>query len=180
MTLEKQPLNMDRQQKIDVLQKELSRKDLDTWCLVKTMFTEDRELYIEEHRSEPIAIIKQKCYKFNSKEDDKEDDQEETRIFCIDYMQECWRLEDYEAFEIIWHPVILSDVLVWLDKIWCFWIFKTTNHTLEIIVWKDWELNSEYIKTIILWRDLTKPYLSEQSDEVINGLYEVYLLTKKD
>ena len=68
----------------------------------------------------------------------------------------------------ILHPPILSDVLVWLE-----------NNRIEVdIDWK-WLLEIYSGFDNAFDRDLTKPYLSEQNDEVINGLYEVYLLNNK-
>jgi hypothetical protein len=88
-----------------------------------------------------------------------------------------WRVHKDAVAEIIWHPVLLSDVLVWWkDKIWGSW-FAEWN--LEI-----WDKEYEDSKWLFEWhrflipRDLTKPYLSEQGQSVIDWLYEVYNLIK--
>jgi len=72
-------------------------------------------------------------------------------------------------FEIIWHPVLLSDVLVWLEK-----------NDIEVDI--DWKWLLEMWSNIneALERDLTKPYLSEQDPSVIDWLFEVSLLIKNN
>lgn len=158
---------MTTAEKLDILTELIARKDLDTWCLVKTMFTEDRELYIKEHRSKPITIIKWNFFDYFSQSPEPHDIKS---IIYVDYMQDICLLADAEDYIIIWHPVLLSDVLVWLNKIWA-----------EYVISPKWLWFINYgTNTIEFERDLTKPYLSEQNSEVIDWLYEVSLLIKKD
>ena len=129
---------MDRQTKIDVLQKELSRKDLTFGCLM--LYKDDDIQTLLYKRLDEESI--------------------ETTV---------WKKKDMSDYTNLWHPVILSDVLLRLKK----------NHSCF-----DWNSIAYTIQNcypnILNTRDLTKPYLSEQSEKVVDGLYEVYLLTKKD
>ena len=83
----------------------------------------------------------------------------EDKLYVIS--QEIWTREE----------IILSDVLVWLY-----------NHSIPVEM--DWTGSMDIWDQIELWkyleRDLTKPYLSEQSEEVVNWLYEVSLLIKNN
>lgn len=151
---------MDRQTKLDVLQKELSRKDLDMWCRIKT--------------SSEIWTIVWFEFKFTK-----------TCVYVMrdsGYMWEFTDLDNLKSidwFEILWHNSLLSDVLVWLKGLRIFCQIDWTGMLYIRLLMVD----EDFIRR--LNRDLTKPYLSEQSDEVINGIYEVFLslsqslLTKK-
>lgn len=157
---------MNRQQKEEILQRELSRKDLSTWCLVKTMFTEDKELYIEEHRSEATPIIKWNFFDHYSTDETKTDIE---CILYVDYMQEVWFLKDAEEYEILWHPVILSDILVWCS-----------NNSISVMINWNWELRFHKNMDYKCNWSLTNLYLSEQSDEVISILFELFLFCIKE
>ena len=88
----------------------------------------------------------------------------------LDVLQkEIWKSYYWEHYVAL--DSILSDVLVWFQ-----WKVDITVDWRWLIHIKSYKLELD----MYISRDLTKPYLSEQSDEVISGLYEVFLLTKKD
>ena len=73
-----------------------------------------------------------------------------------------WYIEDLEILvKIIWHPVMIGDVLDWIErKIWI------SNHEYEEFVVE--EVNV----VVLLWREYLKP-IDEQSDECIDLVYSL-------
>ena len=148
---------MDRQTKLDVLQKELSRKDLDTWC----------EVYSKAyHKRMTIAYVFtagwRKYWRILG-ESNKD-------TLYIEYLWYHWDISEKDISKVYGHKVILSDVLVWL---WNNKYSARIDTMWYIMISKLWNM-------FTIYRDLTKPYLSEQDDTVVDGLYEVFLLTTQN
>ena len=131
---------MTREEKISAIYKEMANKDRTFWCL-----------YIVKNRE-------WNTYKAR-----------ETEWECVDltywseYQIEYWNdmTETNYLESIIWHPVMIGDVLDWIDnKIWI------SNHEYEEFV-----INEVNI-AILLWGEYPKP-IEEQSDECIDYVYSL-------
>ena len=66
-----------------------------------------------------------------------------------------------EIKEIIWHPVMIGDVLDWIDN-----KMGVSNHEYEEFV------INEVNMAILLWLEYLKP-IDEQSDDCVNFIYSL-------
>ena len=128
---------MTREEKIEAIYKEMANKKLKLWCKCKSHNWEN-VIFIRKNRGwEYLFLRKNK-----------------------EFMIPLW----YSP-KIIWHPVMIGDVLDWIDK--KIWI---SNHEYEEFV------INEVNMAILLWGEYPKP-IEEQSDECIDY---VYSLIQKD
>lgn len=67
----------------------------------------------------------------------------------------------YSIEEIIWHPVMIGDVLNWIDN-----KMGVSNHEYEEFV------INEVNMAILLWLEYLKP-IDEQSDDCVNFIYSL-------
>jgi len=68
-----------------------------------------------------------------------------------------------KEYKIIWHPVMIWDVLDWIDKEHkLFFTYKEENSPLTL--WAD--------KVVNLWKDKRKP-IDDQSEECIDFIYNL-------
>lgn len=131
---------MTRKEKISAIYKEMANKDRTFWCLY---IIKDREW---------------KTYKVR-----------ETEWECVDltywseYMEEYWNdyTETNYLESIIWHPVMIGDVLNWIeDKMWI------SNQEYEEFIIEEANM------AILLWGEYLKP-IEEQLDKCVDYVYSL-------
>ena len=143
---------MTREKKLEAIYKDMANKEVSFWCLAKT----------NEDKTEMI------CSKLTN---------DWTSFSTIPYPdgRRCWFTTIYNLRnsewinldskrtikEIIGHPVMIGEVLDWIDK--KIWI---SNHEYEEFV-----INEVNI-AILLWGEYPKP-IEEQSDECIDYVYSL-------
>lgn len=75
-------------------------------------------------------------------------------------------IEEIEQYKIIWHPVMIGDVLDWIDK--------NIEKSYEYADWpfnQDW--HTEKRNTIILYREAKRKPIEEQSEKCILFIYNL-------
>ncbi len=175
---------MNRKQKIDFIYKKIADKTLSFGCVVKW---EEAYYTILELIPGPVNWIKRaevmNWYRWYGK---------------------FWpvTLIPIGEYKIIWHPVMIWDVLKWIDKNCVNWVLTCSKCGSE--VWyEDWiaycsdwdcdndkfedfkwlyktnlsiefyDIKTEYVnKDDFLWQKLDKP-IEDQSDECVNFVYEM-------
>lgn len=89
-----------------------------------------------------------------------------TTLYCSDlstqYKQSSTFTYNSNYYEIIGHEPMLNDVLVWLDKLNLCYYVSETGHIYDAFI----------TLSLSKW-NLEKPYLKEQSVELVNFLYSL-------
>ena len=126
---------MDRQGKIKAIYKEIADKTLSFWC--KIIYEADLHFIIENDWISYIRLV------------DNE--------WCVLHLYENIIRNHWK---IIWHPVILGDIIEYIDNMWYDENTYTYTNNIENI--------------IKLWVERKKP-IEEQSDDCINYIYNLIL-----
>ena len=124
---------MTREGKLEAIYKEMANKKLKLWCKCKSHNWEN-VIFIRKNRGwEYLFLRKNK-----------------------EFMIPLW----YSP-KIIWHPVMIEDVLDWIDK-----KMGISNCEYEEFVVEEANIS------VLLWREYLKP-IEEQSEECIDYIYSL-------
>lgn len=180
-----------RQEKIDAIYEKIARKDLTTWCICWSL-SPDIPAYMvflfSQH--EKFFLKPKREYHYFRYKDDVLNNWK--RFFPVENI----------FFKIIWHPVMIWDVLDWIQKninnwfdkccdCWADMIYEDkyycsneecTNEEdpIDLIFLNKWDLvienawrDSRFInEDIFLWKNLTSP-IEDQSDECVDFVYDL-------
>lgn len=126
-------VKMTREEKLEAIYKEMANKKLKLWCKCKSHNWEN-VIFIRKNRGwEYLFLRKNK-----------------------EFMIPLW----YSP-KIIWHPVMIGDVLDWIDE-----KMGVSNHEYEEFV------INEVNMVVLLWGEYLKP-IEEQSNECIDYVYSL-------
>lgn len=131
---------MTREQKIAAIYKEMANKDRTFWCLYVVKDREWNTYKVRETEWECVDLT-----------------------YWSEYEVEYWNdmTETRYLESIIWHPVMIGDVLNWVnDKMW----ISNQEYEESII--------EEANMAILLWGEYLKP-IEEQSDECVDYIYSL-------
>ena len=179
---------MNRQGKIDFIYEKIADKTLSFWCIIR------RETGVWDILD--FKIIQNRLIKFENWKTRRE-----IQLYHSNSNQ-VWLYNELDDKEIIWHPVMIWDVLKWIDKNCVNWVLTCSKCGSE--VWyEDWiaycsdwdcdndkfedfkwlyktnlsiefyDINTKYVNDDnFLWQKLDKP-IEDQSDECINFVYDI-------
>lgn len=126
-------VKMTREEKIAAIYQEMANKKLKLWCKCKSHNWEN-VIFIRKNRGwEYLFLRKNK-----------------------EFMIPLW----YSP-KIIWHPVMIGDVLDWIDN-----KMGVSNCEYEEFVVEEANIS------VLLWREYLKP-IEDQSDDCINYIYSI-------
>lgn len=159
---------MTREEKITAIYKEMANKELSLWCKLKFVVGSKKSVYAEDCFSKFLEdwIV-----------ESSESYEDEIQIFYNytegTYIYFCTNCEESvlvysNDFEIIWHPVMIGDVISYLRKPFD-----------KFIEWhpvgENWLVDS-YSKNInnllVKWFDTSLP-IDEQDDECVDFIYSL-------
>lgn len=150
---------MTREEKLEAIYKEMANKELTFGCKVKI----NKWIY---------EIINRKNGWFLSSYKGKYWDIHNTIVIEDGVNSRCYSIQ-----KIIWHPVMIGDVLNWIDNkkfnvddpmIWLFYDPKKMDYETKLFLVQDylfWRVNG-------YWRKKRKP-IEEQSEECIDYVYSL-------
>lgn len=126
---------MTREQKLEVIYAEMANKKLKLWCKCKN------------HNWENVIFIRQnKTWSYLSIRENEE--------FTVSL---------WYAPEIIWHPVMIGDVIEWIEPYWG-WYAQDLRFSQE---------RKRKINIVLLQWDKKRESIDTQSDECIDYVYSL-------
>ena len=134
---------MTTEEKLLELHKKFARKDKGYWCIILNWWRQ----YIIWH--------------------DYSLSWNRTKLMTMRFCDNCPTTEYFNIDEVVGHPLILSDILNYLLNN-DYAVVVRKNHILieSMVLYKEIEWD------MIEW-DISKPYLKDQSTEVINAVYNL-------
>lgn len=135
---------MTREEKIKAIYKEMANKELSFWCIVKHT-TNNRLVY-------DVILVWQMIYweKYFVRSDSLWYDVE-------------WVYEKDWTFETIWHPVMIGDVIDWIEPYW-------KGYAQDV---KFSQERKRKINIVLLQWDKKRESIETQSDECIDYVYSL-------
>ena len=134
---------MTREEKLEAIYKEMANKELNLGCKVRF----DKWIYTIIDRENVWFLDSYKGVDWNIHNTIVVEDGVNSRCYSIE--------------EIIWHPVMIGDVLDWIER-----KMGISNHEYEEFV------INEVNMAVLLWGEYPKP-IEEQSDECIDYVYSL-------
>lgn len=160
---------MTRAEKIEAIYEKIANKELTFWCRVNTEYWRIVSI-VEETADEKWYIVVSEESLYN--------DEDIGAYYC--WLRVRW-LEDMESIDvakIIWHPVMIGDVLDWIEKkefdihkpIPWFWFEEEEKISDES---KLYLIQDYYIDNLISYWDKKRETIESQSDECIDYIYSL-------
>ena len=145
---------MTREEKIQAIYEKIANKELTFWCRVNTEYWRIVSV-VEEAADERWYIVVSEESLYN--------DEDIGAYYC--WLRVRW-LEDMESIDvakIIWHPVMIGDVLDWIEPYWSGYV-QSVEFT---------ERRRRKMNLVLLQRDNKRLPIDEQSDECIDYIYSL-------
>ena len=160
---------MTRDEKIQAIYEKIANKELTFWCRVNTEYWRIVSI-VEETADERWYIVVSEESLYN--------DEDIGAYYC--WLRVRW-LEDMESIDvakIIWHPVMIGDVIDWIEKkefdihkpIPWFWFEEEEKISDES---KLYLIQDYYVDNLISYWGQKREAIESQSDECIDYIYSL-------